>query len=244
MEHDNESIRIAIKLYLTNQELAIETYGHIEEWNVSNVTNMCGMFCGAREFNQDISQWNVSNVTNMRGMFCGAREFNQDISQWNVSNVTNMSGMCCNAYKFNQNISQWNVSNVIGMDGMFYNARNFNQNISQWNVSNVINMSYMFCDAYEFNQDISQWNVSNVTNMNQIINNTKLSALLNKYNHDNKICFNKQIVGHLFSYKRRKSFIHFLIENGFEPLNNELTVKNEHKIFDTHDINHHIMSFV
>ena len=44
------------------------------------------------QFNGDISQWDVSNVTNMSGMFAGS-EFNGDISQWDVSNVTNMSGM-------------------------------------------------------------------------------------------------------------------------------------------------------
>ena len=46
-----------------------------------------------QEFNENISSWNVSNVTNMEGMFKSAWKFNQDISKWNVSNVTNMKDM-------------------------------------------------------------------------------------------------------------------------------------------------------
>ena len=65
--------------------------GDISEWDVSNVTNMSGMFHYARKFNGDLSKWNVSNVGDMNGMFNGAYKFNGDLSKWNVSNVTNMS---------------------------------------------------------------------------------------------------------------------------------------------------------
>ena len=43
-------------------------------------------------FNGDISRWNVSNVTNMWGMFASS-EFNGDISGWDVSNVTDRQYM-------------------------------------------------------------------------------------------------------------------------------------------------------
>nr|WP_244831640.1 BspA family leucine-rich repeat surface protein [Candidatus Vampirococcus lugosii] len=53
------------------------------------------------DFNQDIGNWDVSNVTDMEGMFLRAESFNQDISNWNVSNVTNMSMMFEEAKAFN-----------------------------------------------------------------------------------------------------------------------------------------------
>jgi surface protein len=46
------------------------------------------MFCGCTSFNQPLNNWNVSNVTNIRWMFDNCKSFNQDISNWDVSNVT------------------------------------------------------------------------------------------------------------------------------------------------------------
>jgi surface protein len=99
----------------------------INNWNVSNVTNMFSMFNGATSFNQNISSWNVGNVANMSGMFFSATSFNQDIGSWNTSNVTTMGSMFNGATSFNQNIGNWNTANVTNMGGMFFNATNFNQ---------------------------------------------------------------------------------------------------------------------
>ena len=69
------------------------TYGDIECWDVSNVTNMYRMFYNCDEFNSDLSKWNVRNVTNMVCMFEDCNKFNSDLSGWNVRNVTNMNSM-------------------------------------------------------------------------------------------------------------------------------------------------------
>ena len=57
--------------------------GTISKWDVSNVKNMCSMFCGSH-FNRNISKWDVSKVENMICMFAHNKLFNQDISKWKI----------------------------------------------------------------------------------------------------------------------------------------------------------------
>ena len=103
------------------------TYGAMNTWNVSAVTDMNQLFLGHTSFNDDISDWNVTEVTNTSQMFKNAYDFNQDISGWNVSKVTDMSKMFNSARDFNQDISSWNTANVTDMYAMFYFAKSFNQ---------------------------------------------------------------------------------------------------------------------
>ena len=138
-----------------------DTYD-ISNWDVSNVTNMYRMFEHATSFNQNIGNWDISSVTDMRSMFKKATIFNQDISKWDVSNVPKMTMMFMQATIFNQDISDWDVSNVTDMSYMFSEAENFNQDISSWDVSNVSSMDCMFCMAFEFSHDLSKWCVSNI----------------------------------------------------------------------------------
>jgi surface protein len=44
-------------------------YKDINNWDVSDITDMSRMFYDIRDFNEDISNWDVSNVTNMDNMF-------------------------------------------------------------------------------------------------------------------------------------------------------------------------------
>ena len=187
---NNETLKDAVQEWLDNPASSEKKYGHISNWDtsevtsmeelfsdaetfneplsnwdVSNVTNMLSMFNCAEAFNQNIGSWDVSNVTNMKSMFLNAKAFNQGISSWDVSNVTNMESMFFGAKAFNQDISSWDVANVTNMLGMFFHAGAFNQNIGSWDVSNVTNMESMFFEAKAFNQDICSWDVSNVTNM-------------------------------------------------------------------------------
>lgn len=59
----------------------------IENWDVSNVTDMGEMFSECN-FSSDISGWDTSNVRYMDEMFRGAKTFNKDLTNWNVSAVT------------------------------------------------------------------------------------------------------------------------------------------------------------
>ena len=137
----------------------------LENWDVSEVTNMNGMFSGCTRFNSDLSKWDVSNVKDMRSMFSDCRNFNSDLSNWDVSNVEDMRFMFRSCDNFNSDLSKWNVFNVKNMRFMFLSCDNFNSDLSKWNVSNVEDMGYMFQDCYNFNSDLSKWNVSNGTGM-------------------------------------------------------------------------------
>jgi len=77
------------------------------------------MFREASSFNGNISSWDVSNVTNMSGMFYNAYDFNQPIGDWDVSNVTDMTYMFWRADAFNQDISGWCVSQISSEPSMF-----------------------------------------------------------------------------------------------------------------------------
>nr|WP_307929847.1 BspA family leucine-rich repeat surface protein [Mycoplasmopsis bovis] len=49
----------------------------MNEWNVSNVTNMERMFKGAKSFNGRIDNWNVESVTELDETFLYAMIFNK-----------------------------------------------------------------------------------------------------------------------------------------------------------------------
>ena len=134
-----------------------EQFSGIKNWDVSNVTNMSGMFWAAKSFNKPIGNWDVSNVTDMEGMFERAESFNKPIGNWDVSNVTNMRGMFFGAESFNQPIGDWDVSNVTDMMYMFYHAESFNQPIGNWDVSHVTDMEGMFERAESFNQPLDNF---------------------------------------------------------------------------------------
>ena len=118
-------------------------------------------FFNNNSFNSDISFWDVSNVTDMDGIFYLANSFNQNISNWDVSSVLNMGSMFKGASSFNQDITDWDTSSVIKMLGFFEGAKAFNQDISTWDTSSVTSMQGMFKDATLFNQNLSNWCVTN-----------------------------------------------------------------------------------
>ena len=80
----NQSIRYAVQEYLAGgarKKDIVDKYGEINNWDVSNVTDMSIMFSSeeATFFNQPLNKWNVSKVTEMEGMFYHARSFNQPL---------------------------------------------------------------------------------------------------------------------------------------------------------------------
>jgi len=141
--------------------------------DLTNVTSMRSMFEGCKIFNTDINDWDVSNVTDMSFMFGGV--FNQDISNWDVGSVTDMSSMFAQTDAFNQDIGNWDVSSVTNMGSMFSRASVFNQDIGDWDVSNVTDMPFMFRNATSFNQDLRDWPTDQVTECRDFDEDSALS---------------------------------------------------------------------
>ena len=92
----------------TITQKAIEIYGHISTWDVSNITNFDYLFSFYDDkssdkamdtwfyditikFNEDISNWDVSNALTMIHMFRGCENFNINLNKWNVSKVKNIN---------------------------------------------------------------------------------------------------------------------------------------------------------
>jgi len=148
---------------------------NLTKWDVSNVTNMKGMFAcnnynphpqmwSANTIDAKISTWDVSNVKDMSYMFYGTDHKDIDkLNSWDVSNVTNMESMFHNS-NFSQSIDNWDVSNVTNMKGMFRRTRYFNHPLNNWDVSNVTTMNSMFHSS-RYNHPLDNWDVSNVTDM-------------------------------------------------------------------------------
>ena len=165
-----EELQTAVNLWVDDNTTALENYGEINTWDVSEIVDMSGLFRNKNLFNSDISGWDVSSVTSMGAMFENASSFDGDISGWDVSNVTDMFGMFVNAASFSSDLSTWDVSNVTNMQGLFacYGCNStFNSDLSSWDVSNVVNMRGMF-SWITYNQDLSSWDVSNVGNMSEM----------------------------------------------------------------------------
>ena len=163
-------IRVAARAWANpaTRAAAEITYGHISDWETSQVTNMDGLFNG------HISDWKTGNAH--FGGDANMQSFNDDISRWDTSNVTTMCNMFWDAHAFNADLSRWNTSNVTTMYGMFNKAHRFYGDLSRWDTSNVTNMWCMFNNAHVFNGDLSRWDTSNVTTMDGMFTRCRIKA--------------------------------------------------------------------
>ena len=150
----------------------IQTYGYINNWCTTGITDMSYLFYDKTTFNQDIGGWDTSLVTKFSHMFWGASSFNQYIGDWNTSSALDMTAMFLNCLSFNQYIGGWDTSSVFSFDRMFYGTKAFNQDITGWDTSSATTTSQMFQLASVFNQDISGWDISSVTDFGQMFYGT------------------------------------------------------------------------
>lgn len=68
------TIRYAINDWRNSNKRSdvVALYGPIEDWDVSDVTNMQNAIYDFADFNADISKWNTSQVTNMNSSKCAS----------------------------------------------------------------------------------------------------------------------------------------------------------------------------
>lgn len=101
---NNETLRQAVRGWLFFKKSEIQLHGDINNWDVSQVTEMMELFYDT-SFNDRIDRWDVRNVTSMYYIFGKAKHFNQPLDTWDVSHVTSTRGMLFEAYSFNQSLS-------------------------------------------------------------------------------------------------------------------------------------------
>ncbi len=74
----DSNIKTAAQLWVSNEASATSTFGLVNTWDLSQVTNLARVWCGYDEIN-------------CGSTYVAMRSFNGGISTWDVSKVTNMS---------------------------------------------------------------------------------------------------------------------------------------------------------
>ena len=99
----DKDIYEAVDDWLEDPVAAKRRYGHISDWDVSQVTNMSQLFYEFDDFNEDLSKWQTGNVRDMSWMFLSASSLDSDLSQWQTGNVRNMHAMFHGATSLQEN---------------------------------------------------------------------------------------------------------------------------------------------
>jgi hypothetical protein len=115
--HSTLSLRQAVNLWCSKRFEAEAKWGHISQWNVSDIIDMSNLFEDKVDFNDDISDWDVRNVTDMSNMFSGAVNFNQSLFKWKISAETNRENMFAGADAYN---SWKGMSQILTLDCCLY----------------------------------------------------------------------------------------------------------------------------
>merc|ERR1719461_1886812 len=169
----NSELRRAVLEWCQDATRATPTYGMLNTWDVSEITDMNNLFQNPQCKNtftgvgiEDISNWDVSSVTNMFNLFYGTNRFVGDPSSWDVSSVTNMNGIFEQSKYEGLGLDNWDTSSVTTMKWVAYQNKFFKgTGIGNWDVSNVENFRSAFFMAPSFNADLSRWDVSKATDM-------------------------------------------------------------------------------
>jgi len=143
----------------------------INNWDVSNVTNMSKLFY-LSDFNQSLDNWDVINVTDMSKMFAGFHEYVEDM-EYTQEIDSPPPTLIDIPSKFNQDISSWDVSNVTNMKDMFQygvlSSLNYSNVLMQWsNLDLQVNVE-LGVGITKYYKDVNSSRASIVSNFNWTI---------------------------------------------------------------------------
>jgi len=159
----------------TDRVNAWNTYGHIDDWDVTEVTNMNGLFKNQLFTTESLSDWQTGNVITMYAMFENTN-FNGDIRFWDVRQVTSFSRMFYNNAVFNYDLSRFEAFSKESTD--MTNSRFYKENVLQLDELYKEEVSDIYAVYAQWKTDksgieevygpISEWMVHNVFNMSEL----------------------------------------------------------------------------
>jgi surface protein len=174
------NLRYALLGYFQNKD---QSYGNINTWDVSYVTDMSRLFEGMLIPNNylDLSGWDVSKCKDMSCMFQDCRVGEINLTGWSFETVKTMYLMFNGCFMQTLRLNEWNTKKVTNMTGMFRGCKYLkNLNVRKLDVSNVIEMMSMFHGCQKLTQlNLNSWDVSNVISMNHMFGECKLLETLN-----------------------------------------------------------------
>jgi hypothetical protein len=143
---DRETLRKSVEDYLKNPSDSPPIYDW-DVRGVLNMSNLFISLIQSEEHNElltGIENWDVSNVRNMFGMFSDCTFFNQPLNGWNLSSVEDTRSMFYRCHRFNHTLNNWRMPIIQKMDQMFHYCTSFDQDLNSWNISPMVSKNKMF----------------------------------------------------------------------------------------------------
>lgn len=109
-----------------NHKFNIITNIYAYNWDVSNVTDMSGMFYGLSYIEHiAFEDWDVSKVKTMKKMFGHMKKLNVDLSKWKLTDIKNTDEMFCWCQSLHCDLSNWSKYKPDSYENMFLDCENY-----------------------------------------------------------------------------------------------------------------------